>query len=113
MLITIIIINNYNNNNGNSNIADDSANTFNNNNCNTSTSIPKELLSTLPEGLYWIFNDRPSYATIAARNNNSNNESNTSTVATIITSRKTAIHQTLGLISGPYNQTIFNIRDKV
>ena len=75
--------------------------------------IPKELRSNLREGPYWSTNDRPSYATVAARNNNGTGESIDSTIGAIITHRSNAMNRTLGLISGPYDRTIFNIRDKV
>ena len=69
--------------------------------------------SNLREGPYWSTNDRPSYATVAARNNSGMSESNDSILGAIITHRSTAMNRTLGLISGPYDRTIFNIRDKV
>ena len=92
---------------------DNGVDTLDNNDYNEATSIPKELRSTLQEGPYWSTNDRPSYATVAARNNNGNGESNDSTIGAILAHRRTAMNRTLGLISGPYDQTIFNIRDKV
>ena len=104
---------NYNDHNNNSNNDDNSMDTPDNNDYDEATSIPKELRSNLRDGTYWSTNDRPSYATVAARNNNGIGESNNSTIGGIIAHRSTAMNRTLGLISGPYERTIFNIRDKV
>ena len=104
----------HNTNNDNNNDNDDnSVDTPDNNDYDEATSIPRELRSNLQEGPYWSTNNRPSYATVAARNNNGVGESNDSILGAIITHRSTAMNRTLGLISGPYDQTIFNIRDKV
>ena len=103
------------NNLGYNDIDNDSVDTLNNNDYNKTTSIPKELRSTLQEGPHWSNNNRPTYAivatrnnngnkptyvTVAAGNNNSNSEFNTSTIAQIIAHRKTTINQTLWLFSG-------------
>ena len=63
-----------------------------------STSIPKELQNYNAEGPYWSTNDRPSYATVAAKSSDDNNESTDVTIGAIILPR-TATIQTLGLVS--------------
>ena len=100
--------NNDNNNNindiNNSDIDDKSVDTLNNNDHNKDQQfIPKGIRSSLQEVPYWSTSNRLSYATVAARSTDGNSESNISTIVAIIAPRKTAMNQTLGLISaGPY-----------